>query len=450
MFFITFAKNDLAVAAKVAEKLTEIGLPVWYDADVESATAAWSDDVEQKLLTAHAVLLIVTPDGMSSRSALFEWAVAYGAKVPVVPLMFQKTGVHPVIRAMRGFDFTKQPDWNGLASYLQSTFHVQAAPASDGAAPKLRISDDLDAALQPYLQTGNSSALSDWVSLDPLRMGELLALAAEEPALNAFLKKEGLSDNLLAFNQQLNDPSPEKRAEAVIALSRLDENAVAYPLMRALQDESLDVSKQAVRALGANRRPLALRALIDVLIGDRQELVAATITTLSRYGDRAVQPIGDALGRLGPDDQDRKTGLVRALASLKSPESVRPLIFQLEDNHDAYSVTLARTLKEYGDPAVDEMLKVLKTTNDSSRVRAIVRALGRIGNPRAIDPLIKLLEGTDSSTGQVINASLIGFGRQALPNLQAALKHDEWLVRRSAAAVMRELGYDPTQYGYRE
>jgi hypothetical protein len=110
---------------------------------------------------------------------------------------------------------------------------------------------------------------------------------------------------------------------------------------------------------------------------------------------------------------------------LEANKDVKGLIKALEYNKDSVVRAMAaEALGELGDPkAVDPLINALKyeayDTYDTYYVRAsAAAALGELGDPKAVDPLINALKDDDYDT------------------------YDTYLVRASAAAALGELG-DP-------
>ena len=88
--FLSYARADREQAEKLADRLREAGLQVW---DPEQELLPGSDftsNLKEALDTAEAVVVLVSPDAMESRSVSHEIEYALGAKhlrgrlIPVV------------------------------------------------------------------------------------------------------------------------------------------------------------------------------------------------------------------------------------------------------------------------------------------------------------------------------------------------------------------------------
>jgi len=102
----------------------------------------------------------------------------------------------------------------------------------------------------------------------------------------------------------------------------------------------------------------------------------------------------------------------RALGQLGDPSAVEPLINALKDKSSRVRVSATEALVKIGDPhAVEPLIATLKDENERVRREAVI-VLGQLGDSRAVEPLI------------------------------AALKDEEHSVRSTAAGALGEIG-DP-------
>ena len=94
------------------------------------------------------------------------------------------------------------------------------------------------------------------------------------------------------------------------------------------------------------------------------------------------------------NDTDLKRRLVEALGKLGDPQAVPPLIKALGDDWDDVRRAAAEALGRIGAPAVPPLIQAL---GDSDRdVRAVsAEALGKLGDPRAVPALIQALGDSD-------------------------------------------------------
>jgi TIR domain-containing protein len=79
----------------------------------------WRPEIDQAIKTAAALVVVMTPAAKASEYVTYEWSVACGAGVPVIPLLLAQTKLHPRLEAIQYEDFTdaKRP-WDALAKAL--------------------------------------------------------------------------------------------------------------------------------------------------------------------------------------------------------------------------------------------------------------------------------------------------------------------------------------------
>lgn len=92
-----------------------------------------------------------------------------------------------------------------------------------------------------------------------------------------------------------------------------------------------------------------------------------------------------------PDDHNIRLSAASALAKVGDSRAVNPLITALDDQRGVKEVA-ALALGEIGDPRAVEPL-VDELANENWEVRSsVAKALGKLGDDRAIQPLINLLK----------------------------------------------------------
>ncbi len=118
-------------------------------------------------------------------------------------------------------------------------------------------------------------------------------------------------------------------------------------------------------------------------------------------------------------------------------------IVDLKNPYHWKRVSAAEALGKTGDPrAVEPLISVLEDENFYVR-RATVKALGKIGDPRAVESLIAALKDEDSYVRELA-ADALGTitDARAVEPLIGALKDENLYIRRSAVKALGEIG-DP-------
>lgn len=224
------------------------------------------------------------------------------------------------------------------------------------------------------------------------------------------------------------------RMRAARALGEIGDQRAIEPLMRALSDSDRDVRKEAARVLGEIGDQRVVEPLIKALSDSNWDVHIEAAKALGKIKDqRAVEPLIKALNSVAA---------VEALGEIGDQRAVESLIKALNSDNDHFRRRVATALEkigwkpsndeiaanywiskekwdkcvEIGPPAVGPLIEILnkKDINDSvdifnKRTEAI-NSLGKIGNQRAVEALI-----------QILNDSNIGIRRNAAAALSKAL-----------------------------
>ncbi len=236
----------------------------------------------------------------------------------------------------------------------------------------------------------------------------------------------------------LRDKDQRIRAEAAKALGELGDARAVEPLVATLADPDLEVRGRAILALalvGDARavEPLT-RALNDAKTDVRDKAAIALGKVMERKGPE-VRPVATgAFVKLGPErleelltrkDDRYNYHLIHltAVAALKHTggESTAGVLVRALD-HRAVSYgaqgSAAAALGEMGSPALEPLIAVLEDATKSKDMReAATRALGKIGDPRAAEPLVAALgdQKGDVRRGAVMALRTMGDLRAAEP-----------------------------------
>lgn len=218
----------------------------------------------------------------------------------------------------------------------------------------------------------------------------------------------------------------------------------------------------------------AVEALIAALKDVEPFVRVAATTALARIRDpRAVEPL---IAALKDTNGDVRTGAAGALAALRDPRAVGPLIAALQertDSPDAITRKLlcATALKaitgqnigsddaaweqwwreqtgetaERIEPKAEQLIQSLSNSDPVRRYEA-AKALGEMGDGRAVDPLVFTLKDSDAGVRRAAAIALgqIGDERALDPLSFAGFNDDDEQVRRAALeAMMLCAGYPP-------
>ncbi len=209
----------------------------------------------------------------------------------------------------------------------------------------------------------------------------------------------------------VKDPDANIRATSIEALSSFHNCEIPPVLLDALDDVAAPVRKEAVTGLGFRsdlRAELDLvNKLIPRLYDFNLDVCCTAVTTLGRLGsDRAAEAI-DALLH-SPTPIILQLECIRALGRLETPLCLQYLCSSL--NEPSAPVLQQEIIKVLGQVetlkaiAGDILLEALPLS--SSLTSAIALSLGRLGETKAVEPLIKLLANPDTGVRLHAIASL--------------------------------------------
>ena len=122
------------------------------------------------------------------------------------------------------------------------------------------------------------------------------------------------------------------------------------------------------------------------------------------------------------------------------PDQPQALVALLDEGNDAATRrAAAASLKKLGEPAVPSLISVLR--HGGTEARSAARILGRIGDPRAVKPLLDIALGfTEKSLRADANKALLAIGEPAFDPILRALKSPDSMTRRCAAGLLGQMG----------
>jgi HEAT repeat protein len=234
---------------------------------------------------------------------------------------------------------------------------------------------------------------------DPRAVGPLVGLlrdsdrAVREAAISALTAIGGPSVPVLGLC--LSDPQLGVQEAASSVLASIADERVIDPLIGALANSDWIVRMHATKALGRIKAAGAIDPLIPLLQDKVKAVREEATVALAKIGDAALSSLLDALKH--PEWLVRLHA-VEALARMRSPRAVEPLLWVLfNDTDQAIREDVIRALGQIGDSRATEFLV---TAMKEPRLRTLaVEALGQIGDRSAVPLLVAVLEGADRLEG---------------------------------------------------
>jgi HEAT repeat protein len=231
----------------------------------------------------------------------------------------------------------------------------------------------------------------------------------------------------------LRHPDRDVRMRAAEALGSTQSESAIKPLIEALNDKVWLVRKSAAKGL-ASIGEIAVDPLIRNLKTEDENVRYWITTILGKIGDKTI----DSLVRiLQTGTKDMKCLAGQALGETRDERAVRPLIESLKDEEWTVRSSSATALKQLGSVTVFPLIKVLMDQNEDLRYwsKKIVADIG----PMEVDQFIKILQFDENPEMRYFAAyglSIIRSTKAIEPLISALLNDtDDWVRRYSSTAL---------------
>jgi HEAT repeat protein len=221
----------------------------------------------------------------------------------------------------------------------------------------------------------------------------------------------------------LEDKNPQVRKKATETLVRIGGLRTVEPLIAALKHDNSDIRKEAAETLGKIGDSQAVKPLIAVLSDRNRSVREAAVEALVKIG--SLHTIGPLVDALKDRDSDVREAAAEILGKTSNP-ALEPLIVALWDGNWEVREEAAKALGRLRDSrAVNSLIAVLKyedsgvrqkTAEDLGKITSpmagpfvapltqnirfrieVIKALGQIGDERAIPALVRELQCWDTA-----------------------------------------------------
>ena len=387
--FISYNQEDADFAAVLMTNLEKDGFDTWMDKSRLRAGSDWSQEIDQGIFTAMAVVLVMSPNSRASEYVTYEWSCALGAGVSVIPVLLRETQIHPRLGRLQYLDFTGSVrPWTDLIRELES---VKAEGKFRWTPPRNT---------PPHLQ--RAMADLDSANIDD-RRGSLAVLNDSDHEVA-----------LLALRRALAHPFRDVRGRAAVGLaSKKDPAAASEASVRALIDSltSEDMAREASNALQKIGQP-AYSALAETTGSTTNPARYRTVSLLSATGGAESHPL--LIQLLDDADSNIVRAAIKQLGNSKiteaAPHIMRLLLEATDDEtrmfiydyHQTTRQTAATALIEIGDNSIQPQLSEA-TGHRTPEVRLFAaKVLGALYGSTAIPALAGLLGDTAETHYQVL------------------------------------------------
>jgi len=198
--------------------------------------------------------------------------------------------------------------------------------------------------------------------------------------------------------EALYDDNPEVRRTAATALGYYRDKTLSQPLINKLKDDDVAVRINAIRSLGRIRSRQAVLPLIESLHDPDLEVRGAAASALGQIkDDRATKPLLEFLRK--NENAPKRKNAIWAIKIIEDQSAVPPLCKSLKNLDNASRLYAVKVLGEFRDlRAVDPLIDLLENEGNPQIVSAAARALAKIGDKRAIEPLKVTMANADRSS----------------------------------------------------
>lgn len=280
----------------------------------------------------------------------------------------------------------------------------------------------------------------------------------------------GCQGNLKREIAKLNDPRPDVRRSGADELGRIEKKAAVFPLIKSLEDEDSEVILSSISALDKIKDERAILPLI-LLLGHKDPAVRYLAkVTLAHFGSKAVQPlllslqgqttdiqvsIVDVLTVIGKADApvvfdlgmvvtgpfpDRvRMTAAYALGKIGDDRGIQPLVQAIKDEESPVRYVAPEALLRIGSAAVKDLVDLLDN-EDPEVVRLSITALGKLGDGRAVMPLIDKLESKRLTVRNTASKALIRIGEPAVKPLIGLSKSKDSEIQQASTEALIQIG----------
>ncbi len=253
----------------------------------------------------------------------------------------------------------------------------------------------------------------------------------------------GDSENIALLIPMLKDKEVFVRFFAVEALGQLNSGGqeTLKLLMAAGQDPDPMVRVAAVKAIDEMGSPADGNLAVTPFLAAFEADVEPTVRLFALAGEArrgAPEAFQKMLSMSQGLDPSNAPGAISALGRSKQSAALAPLSKILENTEATQRMYAAAALGDLGlTEASTPLLPLLQDADPSVRGAAAV-ALGKLGQPEAIPLLLKVRSDVDPTVRVSVAEGLLRLGQNAYPDLEEALKQEDYGVRHAAVGALRK------------
>ncbi len=217
------------------------------------------------------------------------------------------------------------------------------------------------------------------------------------------------ADDFDTLAAQFTSDSASERQRAAVGLTRFGSTRAIPLLIDGLADTDLLVRQLSARGLGKYRAQTAVRALVHALQDPHSGIQAEASQALIEIDNpNAAAWLYASLGNNNPVIRRYTVETLGALHDIRGIPRIIPL---LSDTNMEVRQAATRALASMGVEAIEALEQVIDEGRGEAPVNAI-QAMGLIGSDRAIESLIRVLNGSNLRQARSAAQALGNLGRE--------------------------------------
>lgn len=244
--------------------------------------------------------------------------------------------------------------------------------------------------------------------------------------------------------KRLGDSDPRVRSRSAVACGRIGDPRAVEPLeKRLLNDQSIQVRRDAAEALGEIGTEGAMGVLIDGAEDPNESVRRVVADSLGEFG--SVAPVGTLVDFLKDDSEAiRRTAMFSMVEILSNAPPQR--------SHEVREATADKLTSATAGEVVPPLAEILKKSSGTPQRRNVAWLLGRVVGKQhralAREALIEALGNDDGMTAQFAATSLTRLDDPSLESELLELVHDtdaDESARSKALFVLGKVGGETTR-----
>jgi hypothetical protein len=137
--FVCYSRADREFAERLVKDLRAVGIDLWFDQQDISPGDPWDSAIEQALATTPEMLVILSPNSVSSQNVMDELNQARNLSKRIIPVLYRPCTIPYRISRLNYIDFTKE-DYDTGVERLETFVRNKPSPPSMKSSGEIHLS----------------------------------------------------------------------------------------------------------------------------------------------------------------------------------------------------------------------------------------------------------------------------------------------------------------------